>query len=69
MKKRGGGGRLLLTRNPTRIPVLRSIATKDLSSPDHGSRARSISSFNSLVCISGGLLQDAIGPHYRLKYR
>src|SRR5229473_829021 len=38
MKKRGGGGRLLLTRNPTRIPVLRSIATKDLSSPDHVSR-------------------------------
>ncbi len=30
MKKRGRGVQFLLTRNPRRIPVLRSIATKDL---------------------------------------
>ncbi len=58
-EKMGGGGVLLLTRNPTRIPVLRSIATKDLSSfatkdfypacPDlvgeGASRPRNLSSF------------------------
>src|SRR5260370_21463385 len=31
MKKGGRGGQLLLTRNPNRIPFLRSIATKALS--------------------------------------
>src|SRR5258708_23169176 len=60
MKKRGRGVQFLLTRNPKRIPALRSIATKDLFT--HGSRATPISSFSFPVSLCGGMLQYDMGP-------
>src|SRR6266446_292207 len=46
--------------NPKRIPVLRSIATKDLF--PYGSRATPISNFTFPVSLRGGLFQYVIRP-------
>src|SRR6266446_2883111 len=54
MKKGGRGVQFLLTRNPKRIPALRSIATKALSQYDIGPTSFSTSAISTITMASQG---------------